>query len=91
MTKKRILSKANYYSRLLHKASAITTSILGGVMTITGLALKFPQVFKLPFLSPSFVRFLHNALSPFFAAALGVMILTGLFMYVFPWILKKLN
>ncbi len=81
----------NKIAREIHKMFAIATFILGSAMTLTGLILKFPQLSKLPFIDPSFSRFLHNALSPFFAVALILMMVTGVFMYVFPWLLKKLG
>ena len=66
---------------------------LGLIMAVTGLLLKYSLFAStyLKFINLGLVRYLHNQLSPLFALVLFAMILTGGFMYLFPWLNQKLN
>lgn len=53
----------------------------------TGLTMKYPQVF--PFFDQTSVRLLHAQTAGYFALAFGIQMLTGIIMYLTPWLLKK--
>ena len=63
---------------------------IGVAMTITGLGMKYPLVFlrMIPSVKLFSLRLLHDTLSPFFAILLGVMMLTGVVMYLYPWVMR---
>lgn len=78
--------------RKIHRLSIFLTIPLGLVMTLTGLFLRSDRfVFYLTFVDLRAIRALHRNLSPVFAVVLLIMMLTGLFMYLFPWLNQKLH
>ena len=58
-------------------------------MSSTGLILKFPSFSAFASLDLGMVRFLHNEFSVHFSLALGIMMITGIIMYLFPLMRKK--
>lgn len=68
------------------------TILLIFLMAGTGTALKYPNfAVKIPSVDIDSVRMLHNNMSPFFSISLFVMMLTGVYMYVFPLLRSKQN
>lgn len=80
------VGKISYYSRKIHRFLVLLMVIIGFFMMSTGLTMKYPEIS--PF-NPKQARILHNALSNYFALILAVMMLTGLIMYITPWLLKR--
>lgn len=79
------LMKLNIIARKIHRILVVATVLLGLSMMTTGSLLKFP-LFTLDYIM---VRSVHNNLSTFFSAALFMMMVTGLFMYLFPYLNKQ--
>lgn len=79
------MTKIYLWSRKIHRVFVLIVISLSLVMAVTGLALKY----ALTWFDLGLVRYLHNQLSPFFGLALFVMILTGGFMYLFPWLNRQ--
>lgn len=82
-----IIGKLSYYSRKIHRLSLWFVVILGLIQMITGLTMKYPVWF--PFFDQGSVRLLHFQTAGYFALAFGIQMLTGLIMYIAPWLLKK--
>ena len=73
----------NFYllTKKIHRLLILFITILGLIMVLTGLMMKYPALFNvLPF-DPSTIRTLHNTLSIYFAIVLLLMMITGLCMY----------
>ena len=83
------IGKLSYYARKVHRWSLWFVVVLGLIQMVTGLAMKYPTVF--PFLDQGSVRLLHFQTAGYFALAFGVQMLTGLIMYITPWLLKKMT
>lgn len=77
------------YSRKIHRLALFFTVGLGLVQLVTGIMMKFTVSF--PFLSLFTARVVHNVTSVYFAVAFGVQMLTGLYMYIHPWIVRWRN
>lgn len=60
-------------------------------MSLTGIVLKYSFFKKFPSIDMGLIRYLHGELSIYFVAALVVMMLTGLYMYLFPLIRQKVS
>jgi hypothetical protein len=84
------LVKLTIWSRKIHRYLVILISVIGLVMMVTGF--KMHKVLEgedvLPFLDYTATRTLHNQLSTLFAIVLGLMIATGIFMYIYPWLVQ---
>jgi hypothetical protein len=84
------LVKLAIWSRKIHRYLVILISVIGLVMMVTGY--KMHQASEgnvvFPFIDSAGTRTLHNQLSTLFAVVLGGMILTGIFMYIYPWIVQ---
>ena len=79
------LPKLTLYSRKAHRLLVVLVVILSLVMIITGTVMKYPDLLPLdPFLS----RRIHNIVSTFFSIVLFCMMVTGGFLYLFPWLVK---
>ncbi len=62
------------------------------IMAGTGMIMKFPQIFSLfPFIDFVAARMLHSFISTWFSFVLFGMALTGLFMYLYPWLVKRIR
>jgi len=73
-------------SKKIHRLLVILIILLGIIMTITGYMIKVRLYF--PF-DPRAIRMIHSTISLYFAGVLGAMSLTGLYMYLFPYLGKK--
>jgi hypothetical protein len=84
-------TKLYILSRKIHRILVMIISVIGILMAITGVILKYPFISKnLSFLDLGLIRYLHNNLSPYFTIVFLLMSITGIFMYLFP-LLKKSN
>ncbi len=84
------LAKLFTWSKTIHRQSMWGMIILGLTMGITGSMLKYPIASSsIPGVSLRLVRYLHNQVSPFFGLLLFVMMVTGIYMYWFPWYTKR--
>lgn len=78
------------WAKTLHRLSMFGMVGLGLIMGLTGSLLKFEVISSvIPVFDLQLVRYLHNELSPFFSLFFGVMSLTGIYMYWFPWYSKR--
>lgn len=75
------------WSRKIHRWSLWFVVILGVVQLVTGLTMKYPQLF--PFIDEPSARLLHRQTATYFALFFGIQMLTGLIMYIIPWLLKR--
>ena len=83
-------TKLYIWSRQIHKLLIFVMTFLTLLMTFTGLLLKYSNIVNtLPFINLTLMRYLHNNLSPFFAVVLILMLITGLYMYVYPTLKKS--
>lgn len=78
-----MLNKFYLKSRKIHRFLAVFAVVFGLLMSVTGAVLKY----GLP--SQRQARILHNAMSPLFTLLLLGMIITGLFIFLFPYLKKK--
>lgn len=80
--------KLYLWSKSIHRITLFVTLFLTGIMSVTGLVLKYPSLgIFFPFDSV-FVRSVHSVFSTYFAIVLGIMVLTGSYMYIFPLLRK---
>jgi hypothetical protein len=84
------LGKLAVYARKIHRILVLFISVLGVAMAITGLTLHEAEEGGsfLPYLKADFAGEVHNSLSTYFAFVLGLMIITGLMLYLYPWLQK---
>jgi len=84
------LVKLSIWARKIHRYLVILISVIGLVMMVTGYKMKQATegVVVLPFIDYHAARVLHNQLSTLFAVILGIMMLTGIFLFLYPWIIK---
>jgi len=73
-------------SKKIHRLLVFLIIILTIPMTITGYMMKEGLYF--PF-DPLAIRMIHSTISLYFVGVLGLMSLTGLYMYIFPYLAKK--
>ena len=83
------IGKLSYYSRKLHRWSLLFVIVLGLVQMMTGLALRYPEFFS--FLDQGSMRLLHFQTASYFSIAFGIQMLTGVIMYLTPWLLKRMS
>lgn len=85
------MKKLYLFAKQIHRLLVIFITGLGATMAGTGMMLKYPGSATrfLPGLDLGLVRFVHSTMSTAFALALVFMILTGLVMYIVPWIQKR--
>lgn len=83
------VGKLSYHARKIHRWSMWFVICLGLIQMITGLTMKYPQWF--PFFDQSSVRLLHFQTAGWFSLAFGVQMLTGILMYLAPWLLKNMR
>lgn len=78
------------WSKSLHRLALFGVVGLAAIMGLTGMLLKFPKAARfLPGVDLNLVRYLHNEFSLYFSLFLITMILTGLYMYWYPWYAKR--
>ncbi len=77
-------------SKKIHRLLVLIILTIGLLMAVTGLMLKYPSFAMeyLPFLNLGKIRYLHNSLSLYFSIVLVLMIMTGIWMYIYPSIKK---
>lgn len=80
------IGKLSYYSRKFHRVSLLFVVILGLIQMTTGLLMKYPN--WLPFADQTGIRLLHYQTATWFAIAFGVQMVTGVVMYLVPFIIK---
>jgi uncharacterized iron-regulated membrane protein len=84
------LVKLSIWSRKIHRYLVILISVIGLVMMVTGFkmhkVLEGEDIF--PFFDYAATRTLHNQLSTVFAITLGAMMVTGIYMYIYPWLIQ---
>jgi hypothetical protein len=78
------LNKLFIWTRKIHRIFLFATTFLVLVMGFTGIFLKYTSFSAQLHINLSLMRYIHNQISPFFAVALGAMMLTGLYMYIYP-------
>jgi len=80
------IGKLSYYARRIHRILLLVIVIIGLIMMITGATMKYP--FLMP-IDPIQARIIHNSVSTVFSFVFLGMMLTGLVMYITPWIVKR--
>lgn len=80
------IGRLSYYARNIHRLSLFFVIALGLTQMITGLSMKYPEWF--PFMDQGAVRLLHFQTAGYFALVFSIQMLTGIIMYVTPWLLK---
>lgn len=83
------MGKLSYYSRKIHRLLLFFVVTLGLTQMITGLIMKYPDV--LPAIDQGSTRLLHFQTATYFSVAFIAQMLTGLVMYVTPWIIKRIQ
>jgi len=79
------LAKLSIWARKIHRLFVLVTSILGIGMSFSGISMWQGNAVMIGSLS---IRHIHNVSSIYFAISLLIMIITGLIMYTYPWIVK---
>ena len=80
------LTRLAILTRRLHRLNVIIIAVLGTIQAVTGMVLKYPD---LPVLSLFDLRSsseIHNLNSTFFTVSFAVIAVTGLFLYLYPWL-----
>lgn len=80
------IGKISYYCRRIHRISLWGITGLGLIQVVTGLTLKYPNT--LFFIDPVAARQFHLVTSTYFAIFFLISMVTGLFMYFTPWLLR---
>jgi cytochrome b subunit of formate dehydrogenase len=83
------LPRLSILARKIHRFCVLIIIAIGLVMMVTGSIMKYPELFT--FSDPFAARRLHNILSTYFSIILFVMMLTGGYLYIFPWIMKRVR
>ena len=85
------MTKLYILSRQIHRLLVFVMTALLMVMALTGLVLKYTFIAdKLSFINVGYIRYLHNNMSPYFTVVLCLMLMSGLYMYIFP-LLRKIG
>jgi hypothetical protein len=74
-------SKIYLWLKTIHRIFMYATTFLVIIMSGTGTILKFPLKFRS--LDLAYIRFLHNELSIYFTISLFLMMISGIYMYIF--------
>ncbi|MEK7533689.1 MAG: hypothetical protein AAB542_04610 [Patescibacteria group bacterium] len=83
------LGKLSYYSRKIHNWSLWFVVGTGLIQVSTGIIMRHPALF--PLVDYGAIRFLHFQTATYFSVAFAAQMITGLVMFVTPWILKHLH
>lgn len=81
------MSKLAYWARKIHRWSLWFVVFFGLIQIATGLAMKYPSWF--PFVDQAPTRLLHFQTAGYFSLTFGIQMLTGIIMYLTPWLMKK--
>lgn len=85
-----MMTKLYLWSKQIHRLCMFVTIFLVMIMGGTGLMLKYDDFFRsLGLVDLIYMRELHNMLSLYFALILGGMMITGLYMYLYPFLRSK--
>lgn len=77
-------------SRKIHRILVLIISVIGILMAGTGILLKYTFIaIKFTFIDLGLIKFIHSNLSPYFAIVFFGMLITGLFMYLYPMLRNK--
>lgn len=80
------LGKLSYYARKIHRFLLLFVIIFGLIQMVTGLAMRYPKM--LPMIDQGAALSLHYKTATYFAIAFGLQMLTGIIMYLTPWLIK---
>lgn len=83
------MTKLYLLSKTIHRIFLYLTSYMLIFMSVTGIMLKYSFFRDWRFLDLGLIRYLHNEFSIYFAVSLGIMMLTGFAMYLFPLMRRK--
>lgn len=83
------IGKLSYYARRLHRFVLLLVVVLGLIQMITGLTMRYPEA--LPMIDQGQARLLHFQTALYFSVVFGLQMITGLVMYLAPWLVKRLN
>jgi cytochrome b subunit of formate dehydrogenase len=83
------LGKLSYWSRRIHRLSLWFVMISGLIQMITGLTQKYTEFFS--FIDLGIAISVHTFNSIIFVFFFLISMITGLIMYVTPWLIKHLN
>ena len=85
-----MMIKLYVLSKQIHRLLVFAITILLVVMSFTGILLKYSFIAdKFSFIDSGYIRYLHNSVSPYFSIVLFLMLITGLYMYLFPILRKR--
>lgn len=82
------MTKLYLLSKTIHRLTMYLTVLLTLFMATTGLLLKYSLPLLDPFIKIEFVRYMHNNVSVSFTIVLLLMMISGIYMYLFPILLK---
>jgi len=80
--------KLYLYSKTIHRLLVLVVTVLGLTMMLSGVVLKYPDLPFISLLSYPFMRELHSTTSTFFSIGLFGMIVTGIILFIFPYLRK---
>lgn len=84
-----MMIKLYLWAKSIHRLFLYLTSFLVLFMSITGILLKYSIFKNISFLDLNLIRSLHNDMSIYIVVSLGLMMTTGVFMYIFPLLRRK--
>lgn len=82
------MTKYYFFAKKLHRTLVLIITILSLLMMLTGLMLKYPAL-SFNLINLGLIRYLHSQLSPLFGSVLTLMIITGIWMYLYPELQKR--
>ena len=82
------MTKMYLLMKKIHRTLVLIIITLGLFMVATGTLLKFPAFGAkyLSFLDLGQIRYLHNQISVYFTVALLLMMISGVWMYIYIWL-----
>lgn len=84
------LQKLFALSKSIHRKLVLLMIPIGSIQAFTGVILKYELFFrKTFFLDTVVVRSLHSSLSVYFTMILTGMMLTGSYVYIYPWFARQ--
>ena len=81
------MTKYYLFAKKVHRILVLIITVISLLMALTGLILKYPAL-NLNLFDLGLIRYLHNQLSPLFGIVLFAMIITGIWMYLYPVLMK---